>query len=217
MKIIYLVLVYYVVVIGNTSLVLSDYIDEEKELIDALHLVLINNSTSLYELQKLFYPPGEVSPDTVVFNPIVTVNTIPDNNSCNGSRSPAFKKYDDHYVRNFNDSLSTDHFSVSNDAFSNYQAKLKAYITSINVILEGLEYTSYHLIMTITNIQLSPPSDNLYRYTLYLKVDKLEVMPCEYDYVDAMNFLLSWVSIACHPHLIPTTANKPPKNLNTKI
>ncbi len=29
---------------------------------------------------------------------------------------------------------------------------------------------------------------------LNLKVDKLKVIPCEDDYVDAMNAVLSWVS-----------------------
>ncbi len=48
MKIIYLVaiLVYYVVVMGNTSLVSSDYINKQRQLFDALQLALINDSVS---------------------------------------------------------------------------------------------------------------------------------------------------------------------------
>ncbi len=69
---------------GNTSLVLSDLdltIDEKQQLFDVLQFALINDSTNLYQLQEMFYPPGVVSPDTVVFKSTVTVNTIllPDN------------------------------------------------------------------------------------------------------------------------------------------
>ncbi len=198
MKIIYLVLVYYVVVMGNTSLVLSDLtIEEEQQLFDALQLALINNSTNLYKLQEMFYPPGEVSPDTVVFNSTVTVNTIsnPDNYSCDQDsfQFPAFKNVSNHYVR-FDSFI--DHFSVSNDALSSSQAKLTFYINSIEETIEWLEYISYFLIVAIVNIQLSPYSSSTsgHEHTLHLKVDKLEVMPCEHEYIKVMNSVLSWVS-----------------------
>ncbi len=188
-------MVYYVVVMGNTSLVLSD---KRRQLFDALQLALINDSTNLYRLQEMFYPQGEVSPDTVEFTSIVTVNTIlfPNNNYCY-YYPRAFKNSSNHYVRNIT-ATSIDRFSISNDAFSNFQAKLTAYVNSIKMILEGLEYISYHLIMTITNIKLSSSSNrhSYYQYELNLEVDKLEVIPCEDDYVEAMSSVLSWVSTA---------------------
>ncbi len=113
----------------NTSLVLSYLpIEEEQQLFGALHQALINDSTNLYKLQKLFYPPGEVSPDTVVLNLKVTVNTIsnPDNKYCYSS---AFVKSRNYYVR----SNFVDRFSVSNDAFS---TTLTAYINSFKGALE---------------------------------------------------------------------------------
>ncbi len=104
MKIISLVLVYYVVVMENTSLVSSDYIDKKRQLFDALQLASshkINDSTNLYQLQEIFYPRGAVSQDTVEFTSIVTVNAIlfPNNNSCY-YYSRAFKNSSNHYVRN---------------------------------------------------------------------------------------------------------------------
>ena len=113
-----------------SSLVSSDYIDKQ-QLFDALQLALINDSTNLYKLQEIFYPTGGVSPDTVEFTSIVTVNTIlfPNNNSCYYHDPQAFKNSSNHYVRNIT-ATSIDQFSVSNDAFSNFQAKLTAYINS---------------------------------------------------------------------------------------
>ncbi len=138
----------------NTSLVLSYLtIDEEQQLFDALQLALINDSTNLYKLQKLFYPPGEVSPDTVVITSFITVNTISHEARCDDHHPPtnhAFRNSSNYYVRNSN--LPYDPFSVSNDPFSNSQAKLTAHINSINNTLDVLEYVSYHIIMTITNI-----------------------------------------------------------------
>ncbi len=193
MKIIYLVLVYYVVVMGNTSLVLSDLtIEEEQQLFDILQFALINDSTNLYKLQEMFYPPGEVSPDTVVFNSTVTVNTIsnPNNYNCD----PAFQNISNHYVRD--PGYYIDQFSVSNDALSSSQAKLTVYINSIKETIEWLEDVSYYLIVTIVNIQLNPYSSSTsgHEHTLHLKVDKLEVMPCEDEYIKVMNSVLSWVS-----------------------
>ena len=192
-------MVNYVVVMGNTSLVLSDYIDEEQQLFDVLQLALINDSTNLYKLQKMFYPPRKVSPYTVVFNSTVTVDTIlfPHNTSC-GYENPAFKNSSDHYVRNI-DATSIDQFSVSNDAFSDSQAKLTAYVNSITPLLVELESVSFYFILAVTSINMNSYSESptrTYEYTLNLKVDKLDVMPCQYDYVEAMNSLLSWVSTA---------------------
>ncbi len=124
-----------------------------------MQLALINDSTSLYQLQEIFYPTREVSPDTVEFIFVVTINTIllPNNNSCYSYNNPwAFKNSSNHYVRY---SPWSDHFSVSIDASSNAETKLTAYIDSIKEVLEGLEYTSYNLIMTITNMQLSSSSN----------------------------------------------------------
>ena len=183
---------------GNTSLVLSDLtIEEKQQLFDALQLALINNSTNLFQLQQMFYPPREVSPDTVEFTSIVTVNeiSITDETRCY-PRIDAFKNSSDLYYYVRNTDFNTDRFLVSNDAFSNFQAKLTDYVNSINETLEELEYVSYHIIMTITNMRWSTPSIYLDFYVLNFEVDKLDVMPCEEDYVDAMSAVLSWVSTA---------------------
>ena len=92
----------------------------------------------MFQLQQIFYPPGAASPDTVRFTSNVTVNKI---SITDETRCYPFKNSSDlyYYVRNITDS-NTDQFSVSNDAFSNSQAKLTAYVNSISATLEVLEY-----------------------------------------------------------------------------
>ena len=88
-------------VIENTSLVSSGYINRRLHLFDALQLVLINDSATLYRLQQIFYPLGAVSPDTVELIPIVTVNTILFPYYCDyhAIDPRAFKNSSNHYVR----------------------------------------------------------------------------------------------------------------------
>ena len=179
---------------GNTSLLSScQNIKEEKQLFDALHHALVNDSTNLYKLQSLYNPPGKAMPDTVVINATVTIKKIYYDNIqyCDVYDPAAFvnNSAEKKYVRGW------DRFTISNDALSNSNAKLADYIERNQDYIMMFDYVLYSLIINITDIKLFSPSSE-YRSSIdqfNLQVDELEFMPCEYEFINAMEAVLSWV------------------------
>lgn len=183
----------------NLLVGVASFCDQHSNLLKVLEEALLNDTSNLLALQRLFYPPRAIASDTVY------VSIIPSNFTVKKIRSPdcqqpAFSLCEDGEFYCLNSSHSKLSFLLSDNSDSKSFWKLRHYVNTRRVmsIMILYDYVSYHLFNTLTLAQLNTEdNDKMYiTEALNFSISVLEKMPTYTFTVDVMLHLLTWVCIA---------------------
>ena len=173
-----------------------DYYYPDPALVEAIEAAFIKKD-NLIKLQYLFYPPDEIQPNHVR----LSIDDITVQNITNDTivRKSAFI-WDSKFI--YNESFPIFDLYVFEEDKS--YSKLLTFISSptFSSMMKLFDRLSYVLYSNITFFQRHNNGDG----SITLSIDSLETVPSASDFKKAMNLVVSWVSLLCHPI-------HPPKNL----